>query len=271
MFQFIKSLIDHLKMTIKYIHFNFYRLCFGKDITRLALGESMNAYKYPRWHLLDVKNSDINLNLEILDYTIPLDKVKFCHSSHMFEHITDEAASYLLKQVFLSMETGGIIRIEVPSSDKILDDYRKNEGRPIARYFSESNKDTLVKVDGYADKYGELHIGTLGAISCVHVNHGGGKYNHIPVYVDIKEFELQLKMLNNDEFCEWAINLQAEEEKSQHGHINYWTESKLTDFLETAGFSKVKICNPGESEYGFDLSIERTHRGFYSIVVEAVR
>ena len=271
MFQFIKILIDHLKMAIKYFHFNLYRFCFGKDLARLALGESMNAYKYPRWHLLDVKDSDINLNLETCNYTIPLDKVKFCHSSHMFEHISDEAASYLLQQVFLSMKIGGIVRIEVPSSDKILDDYRANDGRPIAHYFSESNKDTLVRVDGYADKYGELHIGTLGAISCAHVHNGGQKYNHIPVYVDIQEFERQLNTLNNNEFCEWAINLQTEQERSQHGHINYWTESKLTDFLENAGFSGVKVCNAGESEYGFDLSIERTHRGFYSIVVEAVR
>lgn len=271
MFRFIKRLIDRLKMAIKYSHFNLYRLFFGKDVTRLALGESMNAYKYPRWHLLDVKNSDINLNLEVRSYTIPLDKVKFCHSSHMFEHISDEAASYLLQQVFLSMEIGGIVRIEVPSSDKILNDYRQNEDRPIAHYFSDSNKDTLVSVDGYAEKYGELHIGTLGAISCVHVHEGGQKYNHIPVYVDIQEFERQLNTLNNNEFCEWAINLQTEQEISQHGHINYWTEGKLTDFLETAGFSGVRVCDPGESKYGFDLSIERTHRGFYSIVVEAVR
>ena len=271
MFLFIKRLIDDLKIAIKYFHFNLYRFCFGKDMARLALGETIDAYKYPRWHLLDIKNSDININLETVYYTIPLNKVKFCYSSHMFEHISDEAASYLLQQVFSSMDIGGIVRIEVPSSDKILDDYRHNDGRPIAHYFTESNKDTLCRVDGYADKYGTLHIGTLGAISCVHMNYGGGKYNHVPVYVSVQEFESQLKILTNNEFCEWAINLQTEAEKSQHGHINYWSESKLIDFLETAGFSGVKVCNEGQSEYGFDLSIERSHRGFYSIIVEAIR
>ena len=255
----------------RYLHFKIYRLLFAKPTNRLALGESMIAYKYPRWHLLDVKNSDINLNLEILDYTIPLKKVKFCHSSHMLEHISDEAADYLFKQVFSSMEIGGIIRIEAPSSDKILDDYRANTGRPIAKYFAESNKETIVKIDGYPEKFSKLHIGTLGAISCVHHDHGGKKYSHIPVYVDVEEFENQLKILSNDKFSEWAINLQTDKEKSQHGHINYWTESKLTHFLTSAGFSGAKICDIGKSEYGFDLSIERVHRAFYSIVIEAVR
>ena len=269
--QVIKDIEIAGKVFIRYCYFRLYRAIFGKDDSRLALGESIHAYKFPRWNLLDVKDSDINLNLEKYPYSIPLSNVQFCHSSHMFEHISDTAAKYLLEQVFLSMRDGGIIRVEVPSSDKILDDYRSDSDRPIAKYFSQSNLETIVNIDGFPDKYGELHVGTLGAISCIHVHSGGGKYNHIPVYVDIQEFERQLNTLNNDEFCEWAINLQTEQERSQHGHINYWTESKLTDFLETVGFSGVKICNPGESEYGFDLSIERTHRGFYSITVEAVR
>jgi hypothetical protein len=271
MFKLFRHVLDRLKTTVKFCYFNSYRFLFGKDETRLALGESFGAYKFPQWHLLDVKNSDINLNLEDRNYTIPLDRVKLCYSSHMFEHITNEAATYLLAQVFESMEIGGIVRIEVPCSNKILDDYRLNNGRPIAQYFSQSNKDTLVSEDGFDEKYAELHIGTLGAVSCVHVDNGGGKYSHIPVYVDVEEFERQLEVHDNDQFCDWAISLQTEEERAQHGHINYWSDDKLIEFLERVGFSGAIACDIGESKYGFDLSIERPHRGFYSTVVEAVR
>ena len=271
MFQILSRPISLLKHIIKYSHFKAYRLMFGKDKSRLALGESMNAYKYPRWHLLDVKNSDINLNLEVRNYTIPLDKVKFCYSSHMFEHISDSAVAYLLEQVFLSMRDGGIIRIEVPSSDKILNDYRADSGRPIAKYFSQSNVDTIVNIDGFPDKYGELHIGTLGAISCIHADVGNKRYLHIPVYVGVDEFEKKLNKLSNDDFSRWAINLQTETEKSQHGHINFWTESKMKEFLETAGFCEVQTCDAGITRHGFDLSIERQHRAFYSMIIEAKR
>lgn len=268
--QILTGPISSLKFIINYSYFKAFRFIFGRDKSRLALGESLHAYKYPRWHLLDVKDSDININLEDQNYKIPLNKVKFCYSSHMFEHISDEAASYLLQQVFSSMCDGGIIRIEVPSSDKILNDYRADKGRPIAKYFSQSNIDTLINIDGFPDKYGELHIGTLGAISCIHslVNK---RYLHIPVYVDVDEFELKLNTLNNDEFSKWAIDLQTDTEKSQHGHINFWSELKLKRFIESAGFSDVKICDAGITEHGFDLSIERTHRAFYSLIIEAKR
>lgn len=269
--QFIKDIEMSGKAFIRYFYFSLYRAIFGKDDSRLALGKSIHAYKFPRWNLLDVKGSDINLNLEEHPYSIPLSDVQFCHSSHMFEHISDSAVAYLLEQVFLSMRDGGIIRIEVPSSDKILNDYRADSGRPIAKYFSQSNVDTLVNIDGFPDKYGELHIGTLGAISCIHTDLGNKIYQHIPVYVGVDEFEQKLNNLSNDDFSRWAINLQTEAERSQHGHINFWTESKMKEFLENAGFCEVQTCDPGISEHGFDLSIEREHRAFYSIIMEAKR
>ena len=206
-----------------------------------------------------------------MPYEIPLADVKYCYSSHMLEHISDAAASYLLSSVYSIMRDGGVIRIEVPSASKILDDYKADSGRPIARYFADSNKETIVEQDGYDEKYAQIHIGTLGAISCIHVDRGNKSFSHIPVYADLSLFEANLSTMTTDEFCSWAIGLQTVSERAQHGHINYWTENKLSLVLEEAGFRDINVCNAGESRHGFDLSIERPHRAFYSLIMEAKR
>ena len=45
----------------------------------------------------------------------------------------------------------------------------------------------------------------------------------------------------------------------------------MTEFLRNAGFSDVIEVRSGFSPNKFDLSVERPHRGFYSLIVEATR
>ena len=54
-----------------------------------------------------------------------------------------------------------------------------------------------------------------------------------------------------------AIHLQIKAEKSQHGHINFWTEIRMKEFSENAGFYEVQTCDRDIYGHGFDLSIER--------------
>ena len=252
------SMKQNLKNFLKRIHFNSYRAVFGIDSSKLAIGETTMINRFPNWTLMDTRLSDINLNVEKIPYRIPVKDIKMCYSAHMFEHISDDAAQYLLKQVFEVMKDGGIIRIEVPDCDKVLNDYRENKGRPIANYMAKSNNV-------------EEHIGTLGVISNVLRKNSQGEYAQTPVYAPLETFESKLKELSNEEFCKWAINLQTKEEKLSQGHVNYWNEKKMTEFLRNAGFSDVIEVRSGFSPNKFDLSVERPHRGFYSLIVEATR
>ena len=54
-----------------------------------------------------------------------------------------------------------------------------------------------------------------------------------------------------------VIHLQIKAEKSQHGHINFWTEIRMKEFSENAGFYEVQTCDQDIFGHGFDLSIER--------------
>ena len=124
----------------------------------------------PGWHTLDHKirdEADTSLQGDAANIPLKNDTCSTVFTSHMFEHITDGAAAYLLEQVFSSMEPAGIIRIEVPCANKILEDYRSNSGRPIAKYFAESNKNTIVKMDGYPEKYAEYPIDFLSPFEVV--------------------------------------------------------------------------------------------------------
>lgn len=264
----MSKLVGIVKQFIKKLYFNFYRKVIGVDKKRLALGETISAYKFPNWVLLDVREADINIDVETPPINIGLSDVHYCYSSHMFEHITDNAALNLLKQVYRTMAHGGVIRLEMPDADKILNDYRSGE-LAIAKYNADHNMKSLVEEYGYSEDYGAIHIGTLSLVSCVYKSITKSEGLHVPKLVSKEHFEAKLSDLNNDDFCEWAIGLQTQEEKLQHGHINYWTETKLGNLLRKAGFSDPIKCNAGFTHYDFDLKIERPHRAFYSLILEA--
>jgi len=261
-------MIRIIKDVIFSSYFHTYRTLLGRDSTKFALGESKLARRNPSWTMVDIRDSDLNLDFENIPYALDAHDIRMCYSSHMFEHISDDAARYLLERVFEKMIQGATLRIEVPCVDKILDDYRYTPNRPIAKYFSQSNEKELVGQRGFDRKFAEEHIGTLGAISC-HIEKIGDDYVHTPVYVSKATFESKLSELNNEYFSKWCLSLQTADQYKTHGHINYWTKRKLVGLLEDIGFRDITEATTKKTFFDIDLSIERTHRHFYSVIIEA--
>lgn len=69
--------------------------------------------------------------------------------------------------------------------------------------------------------------------------------------------------------CGLLLPLSPNQLRDSCEHRNWCGFSKLQGFLTEAGFSRVMRCQPGKSRYNFRINIERTHRSWYSMYVEA--
>ncbi len=261
----ILFLLRKFKYYLKKSYFLSYRYFNQPNPNFLAIGESYAHWPRPYWTLLDINDSDINLNLESLDYEIKIDRVKNVYSSHCLEHLSQEATSHLFKKIFNVLDDDGVLRIETPDVSKMINDYRNKVKKDYVIAVQEDNNKLLVEGLGFDSIYGEYHIAFLGLISCYKQN------TQIPVIASKETLEEKLESLSIDEFCDWAISLQSKDELSTHGHINFWYYEKFVKELGKAGFSNINLCKSGETINNFDLSLERPHRADYSLIIEATR
>lgn len=253
----------YVKSKLTKIYFNLYRFFKNPDSSYLAIGESKEYFPPPYWTLMDIKESDINVNFEETNYKVNNSQLKFIYSSHCIEHLSDDAINYLFNELFISMKQDSVLRIETPDVKKIIGDIKDNRNIDYLKKIQKENLKNLVMNRNMDDIYGELHVAALGLISC-YVDE-----IHIPVTSSKEVFEEKLYSSTLDEFCLWAISLQSKEQLVTHGHINFWYFEKLKKALEFAGFKTIEKCESNQSSNDFDLSLERSHRKEYSLIVEA--
>ncbi len=258
------TLARYIKSLLKYVYFHTYRLIKKPSPDFLAIGESKEYCPSPHWTLVDIKDSDLNIDFENINYKFN-NNLRNIYSSHCIEHLSDKAINYLFKEISINMQKNSVLRLETPDVEKIIKDYKLKKNHNYLKKIQTENFKNLVHKKNMNNIYGELHIAALGLISC-YVDQ-----MHIPVICSKEIFDDKLNNLSIDEFCNWAISLQTKEELLSHGHINFWYFEKLQRCLLDAGFSKVLRCKTNQSFYNFDLSLERFHRREYSLIVEAIK
>ena len=102
----------YVKSKLTKIYFNLYRFCKNPDSSYLAIGESKEYFPPPYWTLMDIKESDINVNFEETNYKVNNSQLKFIYSSHCIEHLSDDAINYLFNELFISMKQDSVLRIK---------------------------------------------------------------------------------------------------------------------------------------------------------------
>jgi SAM-dependent methyltransferase len=233
---------------------------------RVILGER-NIYKIDRsWVTVDVDGADFNVvfgkaaRLPFAD-----NSQSIIYSSHMIEHLDDAALGALFEECFRVLRPGGHLRVEAPDSERIIDAYRTNDEEFVG-YFCEENKRNLILDRGFPSIYGEEHIGILGLLSCYQMDGC-----HVPAIATKEEFDRRLQTLSLDDFGKWCVSLQTGEQQSSHGHINTIYFDKLDKLLSPIGFKNIVRKQNRESNIpNLNLKgIERAHRAFYSLYVEA--
>ena len=209
-----------------------------KDRRRINIGGG-NWYR-PGW-----ENIDYFANHPFADYRIDLRSMQplpigdecaeLVFSSHCFEHISDEEALFTLSECMRILKPGGLIRVAVPDMDKAFDAYDRGD----RRFFEEGGVACL------GDSIEEQMVNFFSSYAA-----GGGPA------VSVSQVKTKLNELCRDEFCKWCVSLL---DHSQHlSHVNAYDFTKLSDFLELAGFDRIersafrRSCDPVLRKGGFD-------------------
>jgi SAM-dependent methyltransferase len=237
------------------------RLCTGNfSSTKLAIGE-MNRYGIDSsWITVDMNGADFNVDFR---YERKLPKasnsVSLIYCSHVFEHLTDDTLLGILSECHRILEPGGTIRIEAPDVLKIINAFKQNDVTFFYNLMSNKEK-----------KSPNVEKVFMGLLAC-HIKNDV----HTPVNYDPTLMREKLLELADEDFALWAISLLSKDEIITGGHINAMSFRKISQLLQKAAFSIIDEVETGTSnslEMSNELKgIERIHRGYYSIIVEATK
>src|SRR5205807_9228955 len=116
-------------------YFALYRLLFRPSSKYLAVAEqNYLTGAPPEWTSVSLESADVLVDLET-EYDFKLHDVKFAYSGHTIEHLSDTAVRRLFRKLLSSMRSGGVLRVECPDLDMMLDDYKcvHNSERKVTR------------------------------------------------------------------------------------------------------------------------------------------
>jgi hypothetical protein len=250
-------------------YFSLYRRLFPPNPRYLAVAEQNNlTYFPPEWTSVCRENADVLVDLET-EYRFDFSEVEFAYSGHTIEHLSDAAVRRLFGNLFRSMRKGAVIRIECPDIDLLLDDYKcvHNNDRKVTKQMV-----ALMEASLKPEKngvYDQEHVKVLMGI----VNYFDPKRDKVlPPLVSAEEFKEKIATLSNTEFGDWAVSLLTSEQlRDSFMHRNWFNFHKVERLLTEAGFSGVVRCEAGETHYKFRMNINRKHRSWCSIFVEAIK
>ena len=118
----------------------------------------------------------------------------------------------------------------------------------------------------------QAHDIFLALLSCYIESKDG---SHIAVKATKEEIDERLEVLSLDQFFDWCIGLQTEEQRLSGGHINAIYFDKLRVLFEKAGFSEISqeenLKSSNQKLHYLLPGIERQARASYSLYVEATK
>jgi len=185
------------------------------------------------------------------------------YSSHFFEHIEDDLAEHLLRESYRVLEPGGIIRLTTPDFETMLNKCRDNDvnwWRSVGNWrhrsywdhqgLEQSMENTLVHY------YCNYHDTKLKMLSIPHFSRETIRNN--------------AENMSVEEFSNWCVS-NIPKENVQLEHINWWTHSKFTTFLEKCSFKNIKKvdCYATNIPYNVEKHIHDPFRAKGCIFVEA--
>ena len=229
----------------------------------LAIGEQNKYCISPKWITVDIAGSDIDHDFRC-GKPLPFNdcSMHLTYTSHMIEHLDEKVCINVFKEVYRLLKVGGTFRIEAPDLNKIILKYKNNDTYFFDKLLSKKEKEqygiTLFQHDIF-----------VGLISCYIKNN-----THVPVQISREEVDKNIKIMTPDQFGNWCISFQSDEQKMTGGHIQTVTHKKIIDMLKKAGFEKVYEVSSGVSSDTYMQKmlggIERSrHRATYSLFLEA--
>jgi len=200
--------------------------------------------------------------------------IDLIYSSHVIEHISDEAAKNFFSESFQKLKKGGGIRIVCPDIKYLFDAYKRGDKTlffPIRDY---GKKNQVTSSEYYSlpiikdASIQQLFLWAFARQASIY-------HNRATKPLIDKEVD---RLFSNNPFeealdiCVQLCDINIQKERPEE-HINWWTENKLMKFLKEAGFDTVL-----RSRYGQSIFPEMRDRRYFdtncpaiSLYVEAIK
>ena len=227
----------------------------NKQHRYLNLGGS-NWY-YPRWENIDLYADslfvDYNIDFrENIPIPLPDNCARLVFTSHLLEHLCDEACKFNLNECYRLLHSNGVIRISVPDMDKAFKAYRKKD-----EYFFSNGGVTVI-----GDTIERKLVNFFASYS--KKGYSGG-----PI-VPTEEIRDKIKTLHKYDFLLWCVS-QIPADATYKAHVNGYDFEKLHKLLKLVGFSKVIKSSYRNSIVPLLRKEAFDNRPMVSLFVEAIK
>ncbi len=181
----------------------------------LKLNIGPGIWKKEGWKTLDYYvNATFNVDLRNMDnFPIEDNMIEKAFSSHCIEHIKQEHAEHLFREIYRCMKPGGILRLACPDADLALAAYKRKD----RAWFS--------WVD--SDNFGNMIINAFSSYK-----RGGPK-------CDDETVQKQFDTLSKNDFIKWCNSL-IDPNEPYVAHTNGYYYEKLEGMLSEAGFAEIR-------------------------------
>ncbi len=233
---------------------------YGKEAVdnRRFYNIGAGGFYHPAWTNIDKKNQwyesaqgdKIGIDWDAMllkPFPLDSDKAEVAYSSHTVEHMPDEAALFMFKEVHRILKKGGVFRMTMPNIDLHYRAYKAGD----KRYFYWTKLYRTAKQYKRIMLNQPLHTASIQQIflwafagSTSTLSSDGSKRRFTDTDIDqlFEEKGMKEALDHCCSNCEMEI-----QNKYPGNHINWWNEEKAIKMLSEAGFETIYRSGYGQS------------------------
>ena len=202
------------------------------------------------WYAANREKTLSGINYDLLsEERLPLsdETAEIVYSSHTIEHITDQAASFVFKELYRILKRGGIIRLTAPDIDLHYRAFMNNDRYFFywADWYSQPKDYKRVCFNAPLNTASIEQLFIQRFATSVSTLHADGSPDRISDN-DVREMFDNMEYENALNYCTSKCSLDIQR-KYPGNHMNWWNKKKLVRFLRKAGFSDIYPSAYGQS------------------------
>jgi hypothetical protein len=233
------------------------QMLFKPNSQARCLNLGGGSWYYPRWENIDLYADPIYVDHKMdfrkkMPIPLPARCTRVIFTSHLLEHISDDACQFLLKECYRILQSNGIIRISVPDMEKAFKAYHEND------------------ID-FFNRGGVTVVGKTIERKLVNffASYGQDGYSGGPI-IPPEVIRYKLKTLPKYEFISWCVS-NIPKNATYKAHVNGYDFYKMKKILKQAGFSRIVRSSYRKSSIPAMRGPAFDNRPAVSLYVEAIK
>lgn len=235
----------------------------------------INVDKIDRFYEEQQKSNTINYDLFDME-PMPFEdhSIDLIYTSHVIEHVSNESVDNFFKESYRILKVGGAIRIVCPDMELLINLYRRGEKSGFFK-IRDYGREGQISFDEYVNlpvvqnpSIQQLLLWSFARQASIHHNASSAPLHD----EDVDKLFATLSDENAMDYCADLCQISVQKNRPEE-HINWWTESKLFEFLNRSGFKSVHKSRRNQSLFSEmrDPDLFDTNGPNKSLYMEAIK